>query len=561
MCCGLVICTVGGQRRCVTSDPNEYHILPQLIFCPQTISLRLSAFTDFPSFFLLFIYLFIYVLLFLFYFIDLFIGCKIYIYVFFLCGMSSQIGPFSTFDNQYVQITWPLDANKYFFCCCDHSNDHQISQHGFSAKKEKKLSLTDYTQNITYSFLPGHLSKTALEKILLIINNSSGTLTVSLKVKGGYLIRVSHSNNLTIIIESITYNCDKSVVTVKIGTNDLIWGISDRYLDSSDARCGERRRVLLSFLVTVCECFQRVLTNLGYFPILLRQVLICCHMPGNLCYFWLSDCSMVGLSAESDSELTFLFFSHLEQRLALVEGGSFSSCEIKKGPIFDENGNSEVDWLGSNQSLESSGRSALKQAAEILKSLRNWHNLLSKASPVTMVPQVDYSHPRITEAVQFNCNELDFGMLDGSALRRWELLRSTAIAWMQGGRYNDLVFNKMEGWKYLLKCKLFYKPSWQLEDQIHHTWFVSLSTTISGPWVTWRTLFDQASTYPFQRETPTNESLTFEIQSLLSQNQLSNSFLFRLSSTQYQSIKVPSFSTSSNPSIKSLDIRTDQSID
>ncbi|KNZ64024.1 putative signal peptide protein [Puccinia sorghi] len=51
--------------------------------------------------------------------------------------------------------------------------------------------------------------------------------------------------------------------------------------------------VLLSFLVTAFECCQGVLTNLGSFSILLRQVMICCHMPGNLCYFWCSDCSML----------------------------------------------------------------------------------------------------------------------------------------------------------------------------------------------------------------------------------------------------------------------------
>ena len=35
-------------------------------------------------------------------------------------------------------------------------------------------------------------------------NGDGGTLSVSLKVKGGYIIRVSHSNNLTIIIECLT---------------------------------------------------------------------------------------------------------------------------------------------------------------------------------------------------------------------------------------------------------------------------------------------------------------------------------------------------------------------
>ncbi|KNZ53305.1 putative signal peptide protein [Puccinia sorghi] len=48
----------------------------------------------------------------------------------------------------------------------------------------------------------------------------------------------------------------------------------------------QSKRVLLSFLVTACECCQGVLTNLESFPILLCQVMICCHMPRNLCYFW-----------------------------------------------------------------------------------------------------------------------------------------------------------------------------------------------------------------------------------------------------------------------------------
>ncbi|KNZ59478.1 hypothetical protein VP01_1722g1 [Puccinia sorghi] len=110
---------------------------------------------------------------------------------------------------------------------------------------------------------------------------------------------------------------------VKIGTNDLIWGISGKrgnlmdildYMISDVVRGGVFISVGCSFGSRECVdvpgmCFQGVLTNLGSFPILLRQ--------GNLAWFLMIVCA----------GKAFLNFSDLLHK-CLVVLSSVSECPI-----------------------------------------------------------------------------------------------------------------------------------------------------------------------------------------------------------------------------------------
>ncbi|KNZ51858.1 hypothetical protein VP01_3782g2 [Puccinia sorghi] len=144
--------------------------------------------------------------------------------------------------------------------------------------------------------------------------------------KGGFIIRsvsLYYSHFWTIV----NIGCQEMRGVISVGCYFGSW----ECLDVSGVVDPSKRGSPV-ILVTTCECFQGVLTNLGSFSILLRQVLLCCHISWEFVLFleiclihvlrFLVFCkgvTWVVLCAGFESELIFLFLSQIESSSLLYK--------------------------------------------------------------------------------------------------------------------------------------------------------------------------------------------------------------------------------------------------